>query len=568
MEFEINYTLEELKERTSKERFPEIKLLSKDDECYKCLTENEKECLKYLCRAGKYIDNIHFKMENYLNEEFLEFLNKEIKKGNERAYLTKKLFLAQKSMFSPDIDGNKVVLCKNIKEPFGICYPHDLTVQEFHSILDKMIDENKIEKVRKILTQRSVVKRDDNELVGIDYVEEFKEEFTLMAHELNNAIKYADDEDFRQFLELQVKAITLVDPYLDAMADKKWAVMEKSNLEFTITRETYNDRMTESLFANEKLLKKIESLGIEVNTKDNLGVRIGIKNNEGTKLLYDLAKLVDIASEYMPYKNEYNLKQQESSITQTAVDVDVVALLGEEGAYQAGIVVAQNLPNNDKLSLKIGGGRKNVYHRQIRNSNVDMKLVEAKINNEFLKYFNQEASHWGTICHENTHSLGPDGNKSLGMYSSILEEFKADMGMYCFLDIFVEKGLFTDLQAKQIMVTELSNCFPKGKPELSQAHRVRSVMIAKRMLEAKAIDFDNEGKLIFNFEKIIAESKLMMKEVIRLQLDKNVSKAQEYVNKYFCYDENFERMANIQKEHSKRLNAYLSMPIFEELQRE
>ena len=563
MKFELNLSLEELKKRTSEETFSKIKLVGNDNPVYASLTDSQKECLKHLCRSAKYLDKIHFKMENPHNGEFLNYLNELISNGDERAELTKKLFLAQKSMFSPDIDGNEVILCKGIEKPFGFGYPEDLTVDEFHSIINRMLDEGKIDKVQGILTQRSIVHRDGTDLVGVDYIDEYKEEFTLMAKELGEAKKYSDDKDFNEYLTLQIDALLNADPYKDALADKKWATLDKSVIEYTITRETYNDSMTESIYSNTSLLEKINNYGIEINTKDNIGVRVGIRNNDGTKLLYDLAKLVDVASQYMPYKEEYLIKKSSEEVKQIAVDVDLICLAGEEGAYQAGIVVAQNLPNNDKMSLKIGGGRKNVYHRQIRSSNVDMKKKKKKINKNFIQYFNQEAGHWGTICHENTHSLGPDGNKCLGAYSSILEEFKADMGMYAFLDIFVEKGLFTDLQAKQIMVTELSSCFPKGKPTLAQAHRVRSVMIAKRMIEEKAISFDENGKLMFDFDKIIKTSKVMLAEVIRLQLDADTQKAKEYVEKYFVFDDNFVKMSDLQKKYSKRLNAYLDMPVYD-----
>ena len=41
-------------------------------------------------------------------------------------------------------------------------------------------------------------------------------------------------------------------------------------------------------------------------------------------------------------------------------------LAGDSGTYRSGITIEENLPNDDKLSLTIGGGRRNVYHRQIR----------------------------------------------------------------------------------------------------------------------------------------------------------------------------------------------------------
>lgn len=68
----------------------------------------------------------------------------------------------------------------------------------------------------------------------------------------------------------------------------------------------------------------------------------------------------------MPYNDEYeqNIKPDEDS-KQTMVDVDMVQAAGDVGEYRGGITLAENLPNDDKLSLTIGGGRRNVYHRQI-----------------------------------------------------------------------------------------------------------------------------------------------------------------------------------------------------------
>jgi hypothetical protein len=50
------------------------------------------------------------------------------------------------------------------------------------------------------------------------------------------------------------------------------------------------------------------------------------------------------------------------------VDADLIMLAGDCGAYKAGITLAENLPNYDKLSLIMGRGRRNIYHRQMRAS--------------------------------------------------------------------------------------------------------------------------------------------------------------------------------------------------------
>ena len=113
----------------------------------------------------------------------------------------------------------------------------------------------------------------------------------------------------------------------------------------------------------------------------------------------------------MPYNNEYNqsISGNDSEVKQTMIDADLILCAGYPGAFRAGVVLAENLPNDDKLSLKLGGGRRNVYHRQMRLSDPEKTkiLLNAVLDPEQHEFYTTEANHLYTICHENTHSLGP-----------------------------------------------------------------------------------------------------------------------------------------------------------------
>lgn len=563
MEFQLAMSLTELKKRTSKSAYKGIKFLSPDSREVKRLSKEDLLVLCHLTRAAKIMDVIHLKLEHPKNMEFLEYLNKEIENGNQKAKLSKTLFLSQKSMFSPDTLGNQTKLAKNVVEPLGQNYfPEDLSESEFHEILLKMLDDGKTQEVANILNQRSVVVRDGDQLKAIDFVDYFLE-FKEMAKELKLAMQYSTDKKFNKYLELQIKAFEKADPMLDAQADKVWATLENTKFEFTITRECYDEKLTKSIYENSELMSKLKQAGITVYAKDSLGARVGIVNKAGTKLLKKLKGLMGVAGKYMPYLDEYQMADEQPKTGQVAIDADLVTLTGEEGAYQASIVLAQNLPNDDKLALKIGGGRRNVYHRQIRKRS-NKKLYKNLICDEQFKFVEPEADHWAVICHENTHSLGPQSHNSLGKYSAILEEFKADMGMYAFLDEFVAEGYFSEHQAKQIMVTSLSKSFAKGKPDIKQAHRVRSVMICNRLISEKAITFDDDGRMRFDFESVKKTTKTMMAEVVRLQIDGDVSKAGDYVSKWFVWTDAIEAVAEIIKKHSKMLNGYLITPLADE----
>ena len=157
------------------------------------------------------------------------------------------------------------------------------------------------------------------------------------------------------------------DPLLDAYADIKWAELQDTPLELTITRENYRDELTGSFIDNKELVQLLKDNNISPVPKDYLGFRVGIINKEGTDALLSIKKYLPLMAENMPYHEKYNQSiSRNETIKQTMVDADLIMLAGDVGAYRAGINFAENLPNDDKLSLSMGGGRRNVYHRQFR----------------------------------------------------------------------------------------------------------------------------------------------------------------------------------------------------------
>ena len=488
MKYELNLSLEELEKRTNKEYLIRKPMLDVNAPEYNELEQGDKEALKHLVKAAEYANIIYMKQDNEDNIKFKNFLEDEIKKGNKKAELTKILFDAQLGIIGIDSESKKVVLQKNANEKDGKAfYPSDLTKEELQCILKLMLKNGEREEVQKILNQRSIVKRIDNKLKGIDYTEEFKEEFNKIADELEKAAQTSTNKDFNEYLLLQAKALRENNPMLDAQADKKWASLQNTPLEFTISREQYADLLTGTVIEDEELKNLLEQNAITVTSKDSIGIRVGIVNKKGTKDLLKVKKYLPLMADNMPLKDKYEQNiSSEADNLQTMVDADIVSLRGDEGSYRGGITIAQNLPNNDKLSLTIGGGRRNVYHRQVRTNNSPdalqrrQKRLDATLDKNLHKYYNPEADHWFTIGHENVHSLGPkSGTEALGKYKNIIEENKADMGAIALLDCLTKAGVYTEEEKKQIIVTFAANCFLKAKPELSQAHRVRTVKIGR-----------------------------------------------------------------------------------------
>ena len=570
--YDFGLNMEELEKRTNKEYLTTKVLLKADAPEFLALEEGDKKALKHLVKAGNILENIHFQIDDHHNLGFKQFLDEEIKKNNKQAILTKILFDGQKGINALDRLSNKIHLAKGITNKPGIgVYPEDLTKEEFHNILIKMLKEKKIEDVRNILNQRTIVLRDGEYLKSIDYIDYFKEDFSKIADELEKAAKLSTNKDFNEYLILQAKALRKADPMLDAYADKKWAELQDTPLEFTLTRENYEDELTGSFTENEELQNLLKENNINPVAKDSLGIRVGIINKKGTENLISIKKYLPLLAKNMPYNNEYEQKiskDQEKESKQTMVDVDLIMLAGDSGTYRSGITIAENLPNDDKLSLTIGGGRRNVYHRQIRFvSNLDKQkeLLDEILDKEQHKFYEKEADHWFTIGHENTHSLGPNKpNDKLGKYSHIIEENKADMGGLAFLDILTKEGYYTEEQRKQIIITAVVDTFLKVKPKLSQAHRVRTVMQNYYLFKRGAYEIKN-GIIHINIDKVVPAANEMLAEIIRVQIDDDFSKGEKYVLDNFVWTSEMELIGEKLQKVNKELNGKLENELADKL---
>lgn len=569
--FEMNLSMEELKKRTHKDYLNTKKFLKADAKEYLALDDGDKKALKHLVKAANILEHINMQLDCKYNLPFKKYLEDEISKGNEQAKLTKILFDAQKGVNAIDSMATQIRLAKGIDEKPGKgFYPEDLSKEEFHSVLIRMLDDGEIDEVKKILTQRSVVLREQDKLKGIDYIDYFKEDFAKMADELEKASKVSTNKDFNEYLKLQAEALKTADPMLDAYADKKWATLQDTPLEFTITRENYEDELTGTIAENQKLTDLLKKYNISPVAKDALGGRVGIVNKEGTKNLLAIKKYLPTLASKMPFNNEYDQTiSSDEDAKQTMVDVDMVYAGGDVGAYRGGITLAENLPNSDKLSLTIGGGRRNVYHRQIRFVS-DMKKfqerLDAILEKEQQKYYDNEADHWFTIGHENAHSLGPKkGGEKLGKYEHIIEENKADMGALAFVDLLTKLGMYSQEQRNKILLTSVVDMFAKSKPTMSQAHRVRTVMQNKYMFDHGVYEINKDGKIHVNIDKVVPCARKMLEEIIRIQIDGDFEKAEKYVMENFVWTPEMDIIAQKLQKVNKTLNGTLETELANKL---
>lgn len=533
-----------------------VEMISAQREEYKNLPQGDKEALQHLINAGKIINDVALEQDCKFNLPIKKELEK---KAQTDAYAQKVLrffntFNGVEGLNG--VDKEPVEIFKDLHGNKGRnFYPDDLSIKEFHEIIKSMLEAGNIEEVQSILSARTMIARVGKELKAIDYTHYFAPYFEEIAKELRLAAQTVVNKDFAEYLELQAQALEQNDVNLDAKADMAWALLQDTNLEFTLSRENYKDELTPTIFDNKELMTIIEKHKIDVNSKDMLGIRVGIVNKKGTDLILTFKEHMCELAKLMPYNDKYKQSVACSGeLKQTMVDVDLLTLQGDYAAVRGALTTAQNLPNNDKLSVKNGGGRRNVYHRQVRQSGDkerDKKLLSLLVNEELHKYYDLEADHLFVIGHENGHSLGPDSyyQNALGLYKHIIEEHKADVISIAFMPEYVKTGVIDEETLKKVYTTWVAyRLFMKAEPNFSLPHRIADLIQFNYLLENKAISFDDKDKLNIDFNRFNDVVNQLLKETIEVQLSKSPEVAKSFVDKYAYWGNHSQRIAKVHQD--------------------
>ena len=139
------------------------------------------------------------------------------------------------------------------------------------------------------------------------------------------------------------------------------------------------------------------------------------------------------------------------------------------------------------------------------------------------------------------------------------------MGALAFVDLLTELGMYTQEQRLQIIVTTMADNFLKSKPTMSQAHRVRTVMQNKYFAERGGYELTKDGKILVNIDKVVPIAKEMLAEIVRIQIDGDFNKAEQYVNENFVWTDNMEVIAKKLQKVNKALNGTLETELADKL---
>ena len=538
--YEIKYDEEELKQKLERETL-DIELISPDFEGYENLSEGNRKALRHLAAAAKIINDVSLKQDHPQNMAQKAGLEAAAAAGSTHAARALELFNSLNGVAGYNgIDREPVEIFKGIGLlPGHNFYPEDLSPEELRQIVRRMLLCGKTEEVRAVLSARTMVRRQGDELAAVDYTEYFAGEFSAVANELEVAAHYTDDGALKDYLGWQAQALLQNNPEMDMLADRHWALLQDTPLEFTLSRENYDDSLTPSVYEDDELKEMLAADGIEAVAKDTLGARVGIVNRRGTELILQFKRHLPELAAKMPYADTYHQGiAAGEEVRQTMVDVDLADLEGDYAQCRGGITTAQNLPNNDKLSVKTGGGRRNVYHRQVRMSRDEEKeraLLARLVDPALHRYFDGEADHLFVIGHENGHSLGPDSSyqTALGAYQHIIEEHKADTVSLAFMPEYVKAGVIDEETLKKIYVSYIvGRMFLTARPHLQLPHRMGELIQFNFLCRNGIIKETADGKITIDLGGIGAVLNRLLEETIRVQLSRSPAAAAEFVDRY------------------------------------
>lgn len=551
----IKYSEQELADMMDNKSIA-INLAGKDLSGYQTLSEGNKKALEHLVAAAEIINNVALEQDHPQNLVLKQALETAAKESS-YAKRALELFNSLNGVAGFNgVDKQPIELFEGVHLLKGHnFYPQDLTIDEFHNILLNMLKNGKTDKVKSILSARTMVRRENDELKAIDYTEYFADDFSAVANELEVAAHYSDDESFKDYLGWQAQALLQNNEEMDVLADKHWAVLQNCPLEFTLSRENYDDEITPSVYENSELAQMLKEYNIEAVSKDMLGARVGIVNAKGTDLILKFKNYLPVLAAKMPYADKYTQSVLSGGeLKQTMVDVDIIDLEGDYAQCRGGITTAQNLPNNDKPSIKRGGGRRNVYHRQVRMSGDDAKqkaILMRLVSPELHKYFDREADHLFVIGHENGHSLGPGSEyqNAIGSCKHIIEEHKADTISLTFMPQYVENGVIDAETLKKIYVSYIvGRMFLTARPHRMLPHRMGELIQFNYLLQHEAIRFDEHHLLHIDFSRLEGVLAQLLDETIAVQLSRSPEKADAFVEKYTQWTDISEHIAGVHRE--------------------
>ena len=371
-------------------------------------------------------------------------------------------------------------------------YPHDMEKEEFATA--DFADKQGL---------YSIVKRDEaGNLYSVPYSEAYKSELMKASDLLKKASELAEDESFKQYLQLRSEAL-LSNDYL--ASDMAWMDMKTNPVELVIGPiESYEDQLFGYRAAFEAYVL--------------------IKDLAWSEKLAKYAAFLPELQQGLPVADAYKAEMPGSDADLNAYDVVYYAGHSNAGSK----TIAINLPNDERVQLEKGTRRlqlKNAMRAKF--DTILVPIADTLIVPEQREHITFDAFFANTMFHEVAHGLGIkntlDGSGTvrgaLKEHASALEEGKADiLGLYM-VQSLLEKGEITEGTLEDYYVTFMAGIFRSVRFGASSAHGKANMIRFNFFAQQGAFEKTEDGMYRVNMEKMGAAVEALSELILTLQGD-------------------------------------------------
>ncbi len=458
------------------------------------LNDNQKQIIGLLIDASKIMDEL-FWLQSYGDKT--ELLSS-IENDNLRRMV--------EINYGPwdRLNGDAVLIPDYAPKPLGAqFYPEDVSKAEVENAADPAI--------RGLYT---LVKRDaEGELTAVPFSEAYRPQLENAAKLLREAATLAEDEGFKNYLEL--RAVALLDDNYQP-SDLVWMDMKSNSIDVVIGPiETYEDRLFGYKAAYEAYVL--------------------IKDKAWSEKLAHFAKLLPGLQKGLPVKQQYKAETPGTDSDLNAYDIVYYAGHSNAGSK----TIAINLPNDETVQLKKGTRRLQLRNAmQAKFDKILLPIANEIIAPEQRKHVNFNAFFSNTMFHEVAHGLGiknlVDGNgtvrEALKDHASAQEEGKADiLGLYM-IEELLKADEITEGELMDYYTTFLAGIFRSSRFGASSAHGVANVLRFNYFADQGAFAFDEAtGHYRVEPEKMRAAVRSMSAKILTLQGNGDYAGVEEWV---------------------------------------
>lgn len=456
------------------------------------LSQNEKEMIKKLMQVADIMDELFWRDAIGNKESFLAAIEDED---------AKKYAMINYGPWDR-LNGNESFIASFGEKPLGAnYYPQDITAEEFDAFdnPDKM-------------SWYTLIRRDEEgNLKCVWYHEEYAAEIEKAATLLEEAAELAEDEGFKNYLNLRAEALR-TDDYL--ASDLAWMEMKDNNIDFVVGPiESYEDGF--------KGIKAAHS------------GQILVKDLEWSKNIEHFNAILPELQASLPVADKY---KKESASTSGDMNVYYVVYYG--GDCNSGSKnIAINLPNDPRVHAAKGSRKLQLKNAmQAKFDKILVPIAELLIDESQMKHIKFEDGFFQNVMfHEVAHGLGikyvinskKSVREALEEYYSPLEEAKADItGLFLITKLY-EMGEYPEKDLMDNYVTFLAGIFRSVRFGVASSHGKANMMEFYYLLDKGAFARNDEtGKYSVDFDKMKSAVSQMVNDIIVIQGngDKNAAK--------------------------------------------